>query len=58
MKDFMIKEKKETVAVEGLLNVLVRNLLVLKGFDPEWLIKENFLPQEEWDRLNEEHEDK
>ncbi|NIM16015.1 MAG: ABC transporter substrate-binding protein [Candidatus Aminicenantes bacterium] len=52
MVDFMAKEKKETVAVEGILNVIVRNLFVLKGFDTEWLIKEGFLPQEEWERLN------
>jgi hypothetical protein len=58
MVDFMAKEKKETVAVEGILNVIVRNLFVLKGFDTELLIKEGFLPQEEWDRLNEGKENK
>lgn len=58
MVDFMAKEKKETVAVEGILNVIVRNLFVLKGFDTEWLIKEGFLPQEEWERLNKGQENK
>lgn len=57
MVDFMEKEKKETIAVEGNLNVIVRNLFVIKGFDTEWLIENKFLTQELLDSLNREQEE-
>lgn len=50
--DFIEKEKKETISIEGELIVTVRNLFVIRGFDTDWLVKNKFLNTESLDFLN------
>lgn len=58
MTDFMASEEKGIVALEGILNAKIRNLLVLKGFDSEWLVKNEFLDKHDLDEEKKRSEEK